>query len=263
MFDVKNTSDLKYIYQTFIGLGENENIDFLLKLKDIIKEMDNYKLSDYLFESIKSELSDYLGFDVNELLFNDDIYIFGGALRSCISKQRINDIDIVTLPRNCDMLGAHLNHRKFTKISNGMMEDVYKELKIIHEPHTYMLNYKRVQIIRPVISNLVDVSDRVKQHEAEGREALQILLKNVDFSCNGLCMNRNGLYEVVEGALVDIKNKELRILPDNLMLQRNMGRLFKRLNNFKQKGWDIKNMDVLLGLNDSNEYDIMKVLNKI
>ena len=51
-------------------------------------------------KKIKEKLTEYLGFDIDDMLYHKDIdvaHIFGGAIRDIISDRKINDIDILTL----------------------------------------------------------------------------------------------------------------------------------------------------------------------
>ena len=59
------------------------------------------------FTIVKNGLSNYLGFNVDELLEDTDAVIFGGAPRDCIANLEIHDIDIMALPKSTKEIIRH------------------------------------------------------------------------------------------------------------------------------------------------------------
>lgn len=131
--------------------------------------------SDILLK-VKSSISDYLRFDVDDLFlksmgygdfsngdpFNstpkrvDDAYIFGGAIRDSLADVPIKDIDIIGRSESLTLIGNYLKYKHGFVLNNDYMKkssnDIYSN-GLIFEPDSYIKivdnNMICVQLIKP------------------------------------------------------------------------------------------------------------------
>jgi hypothetical protein len=102
---------------------------------------------------IKEKLDEYLEFDSN-LLFNSDnikvkklVRIFGGAIRDIIAGQKINDVDILVGSKTLSYIEDILTNQGYNYMESLGPKDlsaVYKDIKIINEPRTWVKDYKQI-----------------------------------------------------------------------------------------------------------------------
>lgn len=161
-------------------------------------------------ENIKERLDKYLEFD-SDLLFGDTsdyryrimstrlVRIFGGAIRDIIAGYtHINDIDILVGAKSMPYLEHLLSSNGYLYMDNLTpkgLNDIYKEIKVINEPHTWLKGTKIVQLIRPVhkINN-------------DYEKSFRNLISNVDISCCGVSYDGENLYENYPDAVSHARN---------------------------------------------------------
>lgn len=190
-------------------------------------------------EEIKTKLNEYLGFDYMDLFtssdYNDFIYIYGGCIRDIISNNKINDVDILCSTKAIRNHIIPILEKNGYKLCNRFGVDLvssYSNIRAIFEPISYIKGDSIVQLIRPSTYN----SD-VKNSDSPEFIMNNILelLGNVDMSCCGLYINRDILYESVEGAYLDcsvkhyIVNKKATFYNDN--------RIYNRIAKMENKGF--------------------------
>lgn len=173
-------------------------------------------------EKIKEELDKYLEFD-SSLLFKDTDYlvIFGGSLRDIISKNTINDIDIMCLPKSMEAAIDVLtkNNYFFVDLFSKDILNMYNEIHIIFEPKTFVnSNGKKIQFIRPSIVNLAR-NFSVGEFDYMLYSFIN-LLKNIDLSCCGLFWDGDELFESYVGSVKQCEERKFIELPRNSMYNR-------------------------------------------
>ncbi|NBP58141.1 hypothetical protein EBU71_16715, partial [bacterium] len=141
-------------------------------------------------EKIKSRLDDYLEFDSDKLFQNkfNLIRVFGGAIRDIIADQPINDIDLLCGSRAVKFVEFVLEKNGyiyFDYLNGKNLQEMYKDIHIISEPHTWIKGKKIVQVIRP--TNL--------KNELTYEESFNDLIANVDLSCCGVSWDGKTLHE--------------------------------------------------------------------
>ena len=151
---------------------------------------------------IKQKLDEYLEFDSN-LLFNSDnikvkklVRIFGGAIRDIIAGQKINDIDILVGSKSCPFIEYTLKEHGYIYMESLAPKDlssVYKDIRVINEPRTWLKGTKIVQLIKPV-----SPSNNSKVY----REGFIDLIQNVDLSCCGVSWDGDNLFENYPDAIL-------------------------------------------------------------
>lgn len=182
-----------------------------------------------LNKKIKNSIDSYLEFD-SDLLFNKQltITIFGGAVRDSISGDEINDIDILCGPNSRVYLENTLKENGYKYIESLQPKDIsnlYSDIHIICEPHTWIKNAKIIQIIRPRISEIT-----ATQYENEFNQ----LISNVDISCCSLSYNGN-FKEHYKNALIHCLNKVYYVNPYAKMYSHS--RIEHRIHKFDSRGW--------------------------
>lgn len=156
-------------------------------------------------DKIRQSLSEYLEFDSDELFkskFNL-VRIFGGAIRDILAKQPINDIDILCGSKALRYIESVLeqNGYQYMEMLNGKdLQEMYSEIHIINEPHTWIKGKKIVQLIRPAFG--FEGKD-----EQFYRQGFKDLISNVDFSCCGVSYDGVTLYEDFPNAIVHCQSK--------------------------------------------------------
>jgi hypothetical protein len=224
-------------------------------------------------EQIKKELDNYLEFD-SSLLFKDTDYlvIFGGSLRDIISKNVINDIDIVCLPNSMqtainvitengyffidlyskDILNMyddiHVIFEPKTFINSKDILNMYDDIHVIFEPKTFInSNGKKIQFIRPSLKFLTPqiVSKSISNFDSMSYSFIS-LLKNVDLSCCGIFWDGENIYESFIGSVIHCVEKKFMVLPNNTMYNK------KRIEDRKRKMTQEKSFDEIMSQNSSN-----------
>ena len=124
---------------------------------------------------VKSSISDYLRFDVDDLFlksmryanfnngdpFNsmcrvvDDAYIFGGAIRDSLADVPIKDIDIIGRAESLSQIANFLNHHHGFELNN----DYIKRFKQINESDSIRLN-RAIKLFN--LSKNINISDLQK-----------------------------------------------------------------------------------------------------
>jgi hypothetical protein len=174
-------------------------------------------------DKIKNKLDDYLEFD-SKLLFNRTpilckyeyggkvkrlVRIFGGAIRDIIADQTINDIDILVGAQSLKLIELTLKENGYTYIEmlNGKyLQEMYSEIHIINEPHTWIKGTKIVQLIRPVVFNQ-ESSKYTDKSLSIYEQGFKDLISNVDFSCCGVSWDGETLHEDYPNAILHAQSK--------------------------------------------------------
>lgn len=156
-------------------------------------------------DKIRKSLNEYLEFDSDELFkskFNL-VRIFGGAIRDILAEQPINDIDILCGSKALRYIESVLeqNGYQYMEMLNGKdLQEMYSEIHIINEPHTWIKGKKIVQLIRPAFG--LEGKD-----EQVYRQGFKDLISNVDFSCCGVSYDGETLHEDYPNAIVHCQSK--------------------------------------------------------
>lgn len=230
-FKLKNLTQIDIPLSYFKAIDRNCSIDSIFG---------------YDIEYITEKLNEYCGFDINDLFkLNDLIDIFGGSLRDIINGDNINDIDILTTTYGSYKIEKFLLKNGYVKMDDYIkrsIQNLYDEIKFIHEPVTYRKNDSYIQIIRP---------SGIFGHNMEEVECYEIhkkLLSNVDISCCGISFDGLSLKENVKNAILHAKYKRFKVYHDNLMSIPD--RLSSRIWKFEQRGYRQI-------LNESDERDMV------
>jgi hypothetical protein len=200
-----------------------------------------------MIQDIRNKLSEYLEFDCDRLFQNkyNLIRIFGGAIRDIIAEQPINDVDILCGSKAFKFVEfmLHNNGYKFYEHLNGKdLQEMYSDVHVICEPHTWIKGDKVVQIIKPSggldgVSNYTELFNR--------------LLENVDLSCCGVSYDGE-LHEDFKNAIVHCKNRVFSVNPLAKMYSHK--RISHRVAKLEGRGWSKientieKNRDLKLNL---------------
>lgn len=186
---------------------------------------------------IKEKLDEYLEFDSsflfkrhpssnNHTQTSKMIRIFGGAI---IANQPINDIDILCGSRSLLFLNSSLEYMGFHYMEDLIHKDIsslYKDIKVICEPHTWVKGNKLVQVIRPSFHFKSDKSYK---------ESFTDLISNVDISCCGLSYDGDNLYENYPNAIIHCQNKVFSVNRKAKMYS--YDRITLRKNKLSDRGW--------------------------
>lgn len=185
-------------------------------------------------DKIRQSLSEYLEFDSDELFkskFNL-VRVFGGAVRDILAEQTINDIDILCGSKAMSYIESVLeqNGYQYMEMLNGKdLQEMYSEIHIINEPHTWIKGKKIVQLIRPVVFN----TD--KSHLMNYEQGFRDLISNVDLSCCGVSYDGENLYEDYTNAIVHCQNKVYSVNKSAKMYSGR--RINHRIQKLKDRGW--------------------------
>lgn len=163
---------------------------------------------------IKKYLDDYLEFDSSQLFDDTDyLVVFGGVLRDIISGQPddINDIDILCLSKSRQVASLILEMNGYNSLPLIKVDfsDLYKHIKYIFEPKTYVKGKKIVQLITPSLYGYVfryDAKAEYSKWEAMKR-SFYGLLKNVDLSSSGTFYDGEFLYESITDSVFHCEQK--------------------------------------------------------
>jgi hypothetical protein len=187
---------------------------------------------------IKQKLDEYLEFDSNYLFksypnnyvsFERLIRVFGGALRDIIANQPIHDVDILCGSMSLNFLRNSLQYMGFTYMDNLVGKDIaslYKGIRVISEPHTWIKGTKIVQLIRPTGFN-GNTKDHYKKNFTD-------LISNVDISCCGLSYDGETLFENFPNAIIHCQNKVFSV---NNKAKMYSDRIHHRRAKLEERGW--------------------------
>jgi hypothetical protein len=164
-------------------------------------------------EMIKNKLDEYLEFDSNILFKNkyNLVRVFGGAIRDSIANQPINDVDILCGAKALKEIEFLLENKgyHYMEMLNGKdLQEMYSEIHIINEPHTWVKGKKIVQLIRPVVFNRdFSNSKYIDKSSSIYEQGFKDLISNVDFSCCGVSYDGDEVYEDYPNAILHAQSK--------------------------------------------------------
>lgn len=191
---------------------------------------------------IKQELDRYLEFNSEELFsfgssnFKYSISIFGGAIRDIIADQKINDVDILLSSKSHVFVESVLRkngYKFFEKLNGKDLQEMYSEIHVISEPHTWMKGEKVIQLIRPSINS---------KSELDYQKEFSNLISNVDLSCCGVSWVGSNLHEDYPNALLHCQSKVFSVNKNAKMYSQR--RINHRIHKLKERGWvEIENTD--------------------
>lgn len=191
-----------------------------------------------LKEKVKDRISEYLEFDVNEI-FNvaDYITIYGGAVRDSIAGMEINDVDILCMPDSAKKLKDYILKYNYTPIElyDEDAINMYRGISVISEPWTFInYNKKIIQIIRPRF-----YINKMSNYSKEYIESYTNLIKNVDFSCCGVflekCNDELELKESCKNGIIHCLSKSYEI--NHWATLYNSNRAAFREHKLSSRGW--------------------------
>jgi hypothetical protein len=186
-----------------------------------------------LHEQIKKRIDDYIEFDSQELFgskFNL-VRIFGGAVRDIISDQPIHDVDILCgskAIKYIEMILQNHGYRYMEMLNGKDLQEMYSEIHIINEPHTWIKNGKVIQLIRPAF--WVEGND-----EGVYRQGFKDLISNVDLSCCGVSYDGDKLYEDYPNAILHCQSKVYSVNKSAKMYS--YKRIHHRTAKLQDRGW--------------------------
>ena len=193
-------------------------------------------------DKIRKSLNEYLEFDSDELFrskFNI-VRIFGGAIRDIIAGQDINDVDILCSSKAIRYIESVLeqNGYQYVEMLNGKdLQEMYSEIHVINEPHTWIKGKKIVQLIRPSLGFKAD-------GESAYRQGFNNLISNVDLSCCAVSYDGENLYEEYPNAIVHCQSKVFDVNTKAKMYSQK--RVHHRKAKLEGRGWvEIKSEDNL------------------
>lgn len=229
----KNSDDVTSKYDT-LSIRKDIYLQFMRdeKMRDLAVTQE---------DKIRQSLSDYLEFDTDELFkskFNL-VRIFGGAIRDILAEQPINDIDILCGSKALKYIEMVLeqNGYNYMEMLNGKdLQEMYSEIHIINEPHTWVKGKKIVQLIRPVVSFAELHNTNTNKVPCDiYEEGFRDLISNVDFSCCGVSYDGETLYEDYPNAIVHCQNKVFSVNMRAKMYSRK--RAQHRKVKLESRGW--------------------------
>ena len=181
-------------------------------------------------DRIKQKLSEYLEFDSDKLFKNkyNLIRVFGGAIRDIIADLPINDVDILCGSKAFKFVEFILENNGYTyfdSLNGKNLQEMYKDIHVINEPHTWIKGTKIVQVIRPtnISSNLTY------------EESFNNLIANVDLSCCGVSYDGQ-LHEDFKNAIIHCQSKVYSVNYYALMYSEN--RAMHRRVKLQGRGWE-------------------------
>jgi hypothetical protein len=203
---------------------------------------------------IKEKLDNYLEFDSSKLFIDKLVRVFGGAIRDIIADMPINDVDILVGAKSLKMIESIL-------ISNGYIYSdylcgkdlnlIYTNMKVIHEPRTFIKGNKIVQLIRPAIK-----TDHRFMTYTTYEKGFQELLSNVYLTCCGVSYDGSNLYENTDGGILSCLTKTFQT---NLGTMYNHDRIIHRKVKLQDRGWreiystsDIRDIKIESFLSEKN-----------
>lgn len=183
-----------------------------------------------LTDKVKKRIDEYIGFDSNELFKHGDAQIFGGAVRDSIAGFDINDIDIICGGETCLKLHSFLESKGYIFQKDLLPKDLgtlYRDIRIISEPHTFTKGDKIIQLIRP--------AGKPNQTEEEYMEHLNGLISHVDISCCGVSYDGEKVTENYPRAIMHCLCSIFKINDTGMMY--NIHRTKMRSHKFIERGW--------------------------
>jgi hypothetical protein len=202
--------------------------DINLKLTVKIYVLDQKKIMEIEVDIIKNSLDEYLEFDSSELFgskFNL-VRIFGGAIRDIIAGQNIRDIDIICGSRAMSFIESVLerNGYNFLEGLNGKdLQEMYSEIHVICEPHTWIKGKKIIQLIKP------------SRLSTSYRLGFEDIIRNVDFSCCGVSYDGNEIFEDFPNAILHCQSKVFSVNKNAKMYSQK--RALHRKIKLQDRGW--------------------------
>lgn len=202
---------------------------------------------------VKDRLDEYIEFNSDELFYKGDARVFGGSVRDSIAGMDIHDVDIMCGSETNKFLTELLIEKgyiKLDKLSSIDMSSVYKDLKIINEPITFMKNGKFIQLIRPSI-NLRSESNSKSNSKSNSDsnynryvvyDRITELIRGVDISCCGVGYDKFGVREYYIDAIYHCECKVFETNDSQIM--RNKVRFFDRVKKLKDRGWEELKEDI-------------------
>ena len=241
-----------YEIEDFINVSFNIKLINYKNADDIINKYDSLSIDKNIYkqfmreeklkglavtpeDKIRQSLSEYLEFDSDELFkskFNL-VRVFGGAIRDTIAEQTIHDVDILCGSKALRYIESILeqNDYQYMEMLNGKdLQEMYSEIHIINEPHTWVKGKKIVQLIRPALG--LDGSD-----ESIYRKGFKDLISNVDLSCCGVSYDGETLYEDYPNAIIHCKIKVYSVNKFAKMYSRK--RIHHRTEKLQNRGWKL------------------------
>lgn len=189
-----------------------------------------------MIQTINSKLNEYLEFDNDLLFFDPLVRIFGGAIRDSLADQPINDIDILCGSNSVSRLEYILEQNgyyKMNKLSSIDISILYKDIKVISEPITWIKGKKVIQIIRP--RNISMDTDKIIPKQVAYVNNFKQLISNVDLSCCGVSWNSGILYENYQNAVIHCLTKSFYANNDAAMYS--YDRAIHRKAKLEDRGW--------------------------
>jgi hypothetical protein len=196
-----------------------------------------------LSEKVKAGLDDYLEFDTDVIWKNTDYCdVYGGATRDILSDNKINDVDFILLPDSQKKVMKILDSNGYVKMDDLTMKhmhEIYKDIRCIFEPITYMKGIKIVQLIKPSTYSKRNnnyqqiISKRGAFYSMTNR--YYELISEVDMSCSDVAFNGK-LREHCEDAILHCLSRVYKINENAEML--NPDRLYERRNKVERKGFE-------------------------
>lgn len=193
---------------------------------------------DKLNDKVKKGLDKYLEFDTDIIWKNTDYCeVYGGATRDIISNNKINDIDFMVLSNSQQKLMKILEINGYVKMDNltsKNIHEMYKDIKCIFEPITYLKGLKVVQLIRPSSYSKINGSLNKGVFYTMSNRFFE-LIREVDMSCSGVSFN-GLLRENCEDAILHCLSKVYKINENAELL--NPERLYERKEKIINKGFE-------------------------
>jgi len=182
---------------------------------------------------IKQKLDEYLEFD-SDVLFKhfNAVKIFGGAIRDIIANQKINDIDILCgsiAHKYLEEILKYNGYKYFDYLAAKDIQSLYKDIKIISEPHTWIKNDKIVQLIRPRVVGNASFAN------LNYNEVMHKLIHNVDMSCCGVSYDAKDIHEDYPNAILHCHNMVYSVNKSAYMYSSE--RFLHRQNKLDKRGW--------------------------
>jgi hypothetical protein len=209
------------------------------KLPDTDVVVETPDLSDLWSKRVRQSISSYLGYGIDLLIGECDASVFGGAVRDSLAEQDIHDVDIMALSLSARQIQDRLKTWGYKRIEFFSEEasNLYKGIKKICEPWTYIKGTAIIQVIRPKWQQWVP-TDRFSIEDLKAD--MYHILSEVDISACGVTyrvgkMCNGVLHETCPGAIKDCLEKKFKVFPKHAMYQRD--RIYQRIAKLEERGW--------------------------
>jgi len=217
---------------------------------------------DKLEQKIEQKLSEYIGFNIKEII-NDDIdmiHIFGGAIRDILANKKIHDVDILCMHESMRKIIPILEkngYQMHSSLTSADIQSMYSTIHVIIEPKTFIKvinnEIRIIQLIRPGHTKLDNRDYRVKDISNALRNFYYVL-GQVDMSnCAVHYSHTYGLKESVYGAVQDCLAGHFDVLDTEMKTDR----YYSRKDKFISRGW-IEKKDL-----DDKQQERIKKLSKL